>query len=349
MPIATIDRAWAFGAGDGAGVTVAVIDSGVEGSHPAIGGALVESVRIELDGEDTAVVADEPTDAVGHGTACAGIIHALAPRADHPHVRVLGSDNRGKGLAFAAGLEWAIARGAAVVNLSLSSRSEALYATFHDLADRAYFANCLLVCAANNVAVASYPSLFAAWSPSRPTTSVTPNVVLQPSPPVEFGAYGLDVDVAWRDGGRIVATGNSFAAPHIAGLAARIRRPTRRDAVRGQDDPRSDGHIALTRTLVTARDCGRQPKPNAPSKGWTGRLGRGAPPWMGSTFGSARQAILGGLSSPPPDGRRKSPPVPGRRWRCPSTSSPSARRRRTAGGSRRPCRAAAGSGLRRRA
>ena len=44
-----------------------------------------------------------------------------------------------------------------------------------------------------------------------------------PRPPVEFGAYGLDVEVAWKDGGRIVATGNSFAAPHIAGHAARIR------------------------------------------------------------------------------------------------------------------------------
>jgi subtilisin family serine protease len=44
-----------------------------------------------------------------------------------------------------------------------------------------------------------------------------------PRPPVEFGAYGVDVDVAWRDGGRTVATGNSFAAPHIAGIAALIR------------------------------------------------------------------------------------------------------------------------------
>jgi subtilisin family serine protease len=39
---------------------------------------------------------------------------------------------------------------------------------------------------------------------------------------VEFGARGVDVEVAWRDGGRIVATGNSFAAPHIAGLAALV-------------------------------------------------------------------------------------------------------------------------------
>ena len=43
-----------------------------------------------------------------------------------------------------------------------------------------------------------------------------------PQPPVEFGAPGIDVRVAWLDGGWITATGNSFAAPHIAGLVTRI-------------------------------------------------------------------------------------------------------------------------------
>ena len=45
-----------------------------------------------------------------------------------------------------------------------------------------------------------------------------------PAPPVEFGARGVDVDVAWRGGSRIVATGNSFAAPHLAGIATLIRQ-----------------------------------------------------------------------------------------------------------------------------
>jgi subtilisin len=43
-----------------------------------------------------------------------------------------------------------------------------------------------------------------------------------PSPPVDFGAPGIHVDVPWLDGGTIVATGNSFAAPHVAGLVARL-------------------------------------------------------------------------------------------------------------------------------
>ena len=223
-PFDRIDRGWAFGDDGGEGVTVAIVDSGVEGGHPAVGGALAASVRIELDGEEASVVEDEPIDVVGHGTACAGIVHALAPRARLISARVLGPDNRGKGLAFAAGLAWAIDQGAAVINLSLSSRSEAMFAVFHDLADRAYFAGSLLVCAANNVAVASYPSLFAAVASVAAHDIRDPGVwFYNPAPPVEFGAYGLDVDVAWRDGGRIAATGNSFAAPHIAGYAARIR------------------------------------------------------------------------------------------------------------------------------
>ena len=219
-----VDRAWAFGSGDGAGVRVAIVDSGVEGTHPAIDGALVASVRVELEDDEPRVVADGPVDAVGHGTACAGIIHALAPRAELLSIRVLGADNRGKGLAFAAGIAWAIEAGASVVNLSLSSRSEGMFATLHDLVDRAYFANTLLVCAANNAAVASYPSLFASVVSVAAHDVRDPDVwFYNPRPPVEFGAYGLDVDVAWKDGGRIVATGNSFAAPHLAAYAARIR------------------------------------------------------------------------------------------------------------------------------
>ena len=225
IPVIGIDREAAFGGADGTGLTVAIIDSGVERDHPAVGGRLVASVRVEPGDEDP-VVLDDPDalDVVGHGTACAGIIHALAPGADLISVRVLGPDNRGKGTIFAAGLEWAIEHGASVVNLSLSSKSDALFAVFHELADEAYFANVLLVSAANNVPGASYPSLFAS------VVSVAAHDVADawtwyynPRPPVEFGAYGLDVEVAWKDGGRIVATGNSFAAPHVAGLCALIR------------------------------------------------------------------------------------------------------------------------------
>ena len=177
-PFGRLTRDWAIGETDGSGVTVAIIDSGVERDHPAVGGKLVRSVKVELalDPDDDPLVTDDPDglDVVGHGTACAGIIHAIAPGADLVSVRVLGPDNRGKGIVFAAGLDWAIEQGASVVNLSLSSKSDALFGLFHDLADRAYFANVLLVCAANNVPGNSYPPSSRRSSRSRPTTSRTP-------------------------------------------------------------------------------------------------------------------------------------------------------------------------------
>lgn len=224
-PFGRLDREAIFGDADGRGVTVAIVDSGVDGDHPAVGSRLTGRYRVELDGEDARVV-DDPhgVDLVGHGTACAGIVTSIAPAADLVSIRVLGADNRGKGRAVAAAVDWAIEQGIAVVNLSLSSRSEAMFAAFHDLADRAYFANTLLVCAANNVPGPSYPSLFAAVVSVAAHDVADADVwYYNPAPPVEFGAYGLDVDVAWRDGGRIRATGNSFAAPHLAGQAARLR------------------------------------------------------------------------------------------------------------------------------
>jgi subtilisin family serine protease len=217
------ERAWLDSRG--AGVTVAVIDSGIEGDHPAVGGRLVRSVRVELSGEAATIVDDDAIDVVGHGTACAGIIHGLVPEADLVSVRVLGRNNRGKGLAFAYGLEWVIRQGIGVANLSLSSRSEDLYASFHDLVDQAYFAGTLLVCAASNTpGQASFPSLFA--SVISVAAHDIPDAVAwlyNPRPPVEFGAWGVNVPVAWRDGSGITGTGNSFATPHIAGLVAKIR------------------------------------------------------------------------------------------------------------------------------
>ncbi len=224
-PLGRLDRESVFGDADGRGVTVAVVDSGVDGRHPSVRGRLARHLSVEVDGGEAQVVEDPSgVDMVGHGTACAGIIAAIAPGVDLVSIRILGADNRGKGVALAAAIDWAIDAGISIVNLSLSSRSEAMFGAFHELADRSYFANTLLVCAANNVPGPSYPSLFAAVLSVAAHDVADPDVwYYNPAPPVEFGAFGVDVDVAWRDGGRIRATGNSFAAPHMAGQAARLR------------------------------------------------------------------------------------------------------------------------------
>lgn len=218
-----VSRDWAWGGATGAGVRVGIIDSGLENDHPALKGRVVENVTVEMTDDGPRVVPDEPNDLFGHGTACGGIIVSLAPEVELVSIRVLGADLRGKGTAFAAGLEWALEHDLQVCNLSLSSKSESLYPIFHDLADRAYFQGMALVSAANNVPAPSYPSLFSSVLSVAAHGEPDPwRLYYNPSPPVEFGAWGVDVPIAWKDRSTTVATGNSFAAPHVAGLVARI-------------------------------------------------------------------------------------------------------------------------------
>ncbi|HEX2843650.1 MAG TPA: S8 family serine peptidase, partial [Candidatus Limnocylindria bacterium] len=145
-----VTRDWAWGGSTGAGVRVGIIDSGLENDHPELHGRVVENVAVEMTDDGPRVVPDEPRDLFGHGTACGAIILSLAPEVEIVSIRVLGADLRGKGTAFAAGLEWGIEQGLQVCNLSLSSKSEALFPVFHDLVDQAYFRGIPLVSAANN-------------------------------------------------------------------------------------------------------------------------------------------------------------------------------------------------------
>jgi subtilisin family serine protease len=223
MRLESIDRDWAWGGATGAGVKVAIIDSGVEGSHPVVGGRLVKSVAVEIVDDEATVVPDEPIDMYGHGTACAGIVVGLAPEVEIYSVRVLGADLRGKGAAFLTGLEWAVEQGVHAMNLSLSSKSERLFGYFHEVVDEAYFKHVSLVSAVNNVPGLSYPSTFSSVFSVAAHAEPDPwRLYYNPAPPVEFGAWGVDVPIAWKDGGSTVATGNSFAAPHVAALVALI-------------------------------------------------------------------------------------------------------------------------------
>jgi subtilisin family serine protease len=227
-PIGQITREWAWGGSTGRGVKVAVIDSGVEADHPAVAGAVKSGVIVEFDRRTKTQVrlAPEPAprDLFGHGTACAGIIHALAPEAELYSVRVFSRDLSGKALQFAGGVRWAIEQGMHVANMSLSTSRQEYYALFHELADEAYFKNVILVSAVNNIPAPSYPSLYSSVISVAAHESPDPfTYYYNPEPPVEFGAPGVDLSVAWLNKQYATSTGNSFAAPHIAGLVALIR------------------------------------------------------------------------------------------------------------------------------
>jgi subtilisin len=227
-PLAGLTREWAWGGSTGRGVRVAVIDSGIEADHPALGGAVRGGVVVESDRRAKTQVRlepdEHPRDFFGHGTACAGIIHALAPEAELYSVRVFSRDLSSKGLQFAGGLRWAIEHGLQVVNLSLSTSRAEFFGLFHELADEAYFKNINLVSAVNNIPAPSYPSLYSSVISVAAHEGHDPfTYYYNPTPPVEFGAPGIDVEVAWIDKSYAISTGNSFAAPHIAGLVALIR------------------------------------------------------------------------------------------------------------------------------
>jgi subtilisin family serine protease len=227
-PIAEITREWAWGGGTGKGSRVAVIDSGIEHDHPAVGGSVRGGTIVEYDRRTKTQlrfkVDERPSDIFGHGTACAGIIHSIAPEAELYSVRVIGRDLSGKALQFAGGLRWAIENGMSVVNMSLSTSREEYYGLFHELADEAYFQNVMLVSAVNNIPAPSYPSLYSSVVSVAAHEGHDPfTYYYNPSPPVEFGAPGIDIEVAWLNKSYSVNTGNSFAAPHMTGIVALIR------------------------------------------------------------------------------------------------------------------------------
>ncbi len=217
---------WAWGDSTGASVKVAVLDSGIDADHPWVGG-VDGGIALEYDPDAPSgvrYIEGEHEDLYGHGTACAGIIRRLAPDCSIHSVRVLGSRLTGKGFVFAAGLEWAIRNDMRVINLSLSTGKRDYYSVFHRLADEAAFRRSMLVCAINNMPGPSFPATYSSVFSVASHEDVDDPFAFDfnPSPPAEWGAPGIDIEVPWLEGGTIVATGNSFAAPHIAGILTLI-------------------------------------------------------------------------------------------------------------------------------
>jgi subtilisin family serine protease len=218
-----VTREWALDGATGKGVRVCILDSGVDPSHPSVGG-LDSAVAISIDDNDE-VVAEEDTegDVSGHGTACAGIVRRLAPEASISSVRVLGASFTGSGNVLLGGLRYAIEQDFDVINMSLSTTKKPFASVLHELADSAYFKRTVLVASAHTMPVESYPWRFSSvisvgcHDESDPLTWY-----YNPAPPVEFFARGLDVEVAWLGGRTLSVSGNSFATPHITSICALV-------------------------------------------------------------------------------------------------------------------------------
>jgi subtilisin len=206
----------------GKGVSVAVIDSGIDSDHPDLKGKVVESVEAQADHKRVSFVPSEAGDSAGHGTACAGIIASIAPEAELYSIKVLGAQASGDGQAFLAGLEYAVKRKFRLINLSLGTTKPQFFAPLHDLLDRAYQAGCIVVAAANNLPQPSFPSVFCSSliSVSKSEETNPFNFGFKFGEVIELTAPGVNVKTTWLSGGYKSLTGNSFACPHIVGIIA---------------------------------------------------------------------------------------------------------------------------------
>jgi subtilisin len=216
-------RAWAWGGSRGEGVRVCIVDSGVDATHPLVGEVQsAVAVTQKPDGE-LAMVPDDQGDAFGHGTACAAIIRELAPACEIHSVRVLGGELTGTGPILLHGLRWAIEQRFEVINLSLSTTKSRFAPELRELTDAAYFRGNILVASAHNMPVESFPWRFSSVLSVGSHAGDDPfEYYVNPEPPAEFAARGVNLELAWLGGTTITATGNSFAAPHIAAIAALV-------------------------------------------------------------------------------------------------------------------------------
>jgi subtilisin family serine protease len=214
----------------GEGVTAAVLDTGIDVTHPDLDGVVIRSVEV-VQRPALSVLEMAPTlsgkelDPVGHGTACAGIIHEVAPKAKLVSVRVIGAGAAGTGEQFVHGLQWVLEREprARVVNLSLGTVQERFATPLRRLVDRAYWDDIVLVAAGNNMGAVSYPAQFASLIAVDNESFHDPLAFkYRRGHPLELVARGIYVKAPKAGGGYQLWTGTSFACPHVTGLVARL-------------------------------------------------------------------------------------------------------------------------------
>ncbi len=223
---------WSTAETKGAGISVGVIDTGVDLDHPDLprvaSGTHFYTAGFRLR-QDSNYDDDN-----GHGTHVAGTIAALdnqigvvgvAPDVDLYAIKVLNQSGSGSLTAVAAGVEWAMTQGLDVINMSLGGTSDST--TLRDACAAAYGAGVLIVASAGNAGAgtdtvgypAKYPSVIAVAATdsgdARASFSST-------GPAVELAAPGVSIRSTVPGGGYDVYSGTSMASPHVAGVAALV-------------------------------------------------------------------------------------------------------------------------------
>jgi len=217
----------------GKGVNVALLDTGIDETHPDLHGAVIQAVDVVSEPQgaycrevNTSLLSPSELDPVGHGTACAGIIHAIAPEAKLISVRVIGASAAGTGQQFVRGLEWVLEPHDVRIhaaNLSLGTLESRFAVPLRRLVDQAYFQGVILVAAGNNMGMPSYPAIFPSLiAVDNEAYSDPMSFEFRVGNVLELSAHGIYVRAPKAGGGYQLWTGTSFACPHITGLVARL-------------------------------------------------------------------------------------------------------------------------------
>ena len=222
--------AWTLAPEAGAGTVIAIIDTGVQVTHPDLRDHIVP-------GYDFVQGDNDPSDADGHGTHVAGIAAAAgnngigiagnAYNASIMPIRVLGNDG-GNSFSLADAVVYAVDHGANVMNMSLGAYPDAPDQAMVDAVAYAKARNVLITASAgnnntDNGSVYHYPSdipdiICVGASTSSDTQASFSNY----GTPVDVAAPGEGTYSTFPQGGYEYLSGTSMAAPQVAGLAALV-------------------------------------------------------------------------------------------------------------------------------
>jgi hypothetical protein len=205
---------------------LAVVDSGVDPTHPDLAGRLVPGRDIR--GDD-----DDPSDAFGHGTEVATVAAAavdgtgmagVAPRGKILPVRVAGADGNSTDAEIAEGITWAADHGADVINISMGGPvSTGVLKAAVEYAQRL---DVLIVAAVGNQgsAFVTYPAAYEGVVGVGATGSDGHRAGFSNyGPSVDVAAPGVDILAGSIDHRYHLRDGTSFSAPMVAAIALGLR------------------------------------------------------------------------------------------------------------------------------
>ncbi|MFH8693493.1 S8 family serine peptidase [Streptomyces chartreusis] len=244
VPQVGAPMAWQAGF-DGTGVTVAVLDTGVDATHPDLADRIVaernfsdDPDAVDRNGHGTHVAAT----VAGSGAATAGTHRGVAPGARLLNAKVLDESGSGYDSGIIAGMQWAVDQGAGVVNLSLGGEdTEGTDPLEEAVQTLSADTGTLFVVAAGNDGESGARTL---GSPGTAPAALTVGAVDRADVPARFSSQGPTADGAlkpdvtapgtaivaagaaegWQGDpageGYVAMSGTSMATPHVAGAAA---------------------------------------------------------------------------------------------------------------------------------